>query len=59
MRITRSRLAEFFDTFISGEGEMVYDEPLDTYRENKKWRITYGLSGKSPSDRWHLCSDVL
>ena len=60
VRITRSRLQNFSICFYIGEGETVYDELLDTYKENKKrWRITYGLSGEGLSDRWHLCSDVL
>ncbi len=29
-------IAEFFDMFFIGEGETVYDELLDTYKENKK-----------------------
>ena len=29
-------IAEFFDMFYIGEGETVYDELLDTYKENKK-----------------------
>ena len=29
-------LAEFFDLFYIGEGETVYDELLDTYKENRK-----------------------
>ena len=29
-------LAEFFDLFYMGEGETVYDELLDAYKENKK-----------------------
>ena len=29
-------LAEFFDMFYIGEGETVYDELLDTYKENRK-----------------------
>lgn len=29
-------LAEFFDLFYIGEGETVYDQLLDTYKENKK-----------------------
>ena len=29
-------IAEFFDIFYIGEGETVYDELLDTYKENKK-----------------------
>lgn len=29
-------LADFFDLFYIGEGETVYDELLDTYKENKK-----------------------
>lgn len=29
-------IAEFFDMFYIGEGEAVYDELLDTYKENKK-----------------------
>ena len=32
-------LAEFFDLFYMGEGETVYDELLNVYKENKKtWR---------------------
>ena len=33
---TRSRLAEFFDLFYMGEGEDVYFDLLDRYKENKK-----------------------
>ena len=29
-------LAEFFDLFYMGEGETVYDELLNVYKENKK-----------------------
>ena len=29
-------IAEYFDMFYIGEGETVYDELLDTYKENKK-----------------------
>ena len=29
-------IAQFFDMFYIGEGETVYDELLDTYKENKK-----------------------
>ena len=29
-------IAEFFDMFYIGDGETVYDELLDTYKENKK-----------------------
>ena len=29
-------LAEFFDLFYIGEGETVYDELLNVYKENKK-----------------------
>ena len=34
--IIRNRLAEFFDLFYIGEGETVYDELLDAYKESRQ-----------------------
>ena len=45
-------LAEFFDLFYMGEGETVYDELLDAYKENKK-------RGDGSRDRRNLCSGIL
>ena len=53
-------LAEFFDIFYIGEGETVYDELLDTYKE---WKQS-GASRKdflrqACPDRRALCTAVL
>ncbi|MCI8637952.1 MAG: TIGR03960 family B12-binding radical SAM protein [Coprococcus sp.] len=37
-------LADFFDLFYIGDGEVVYDRLLDTYKEWKKSRVPQGAS---------------
>ncbi len=53
-------LAEFFDLFYMGEGETVYDELLDAYKENKKrGGNEERISGDGSRDRRNLCSGIL
>ena len=53
-------LAEFFDIFYIGEGETVYDELLDTYKEWKTIRrFEKGFSAAGCQDRRALCAAVL
>ena len=54
-------IAEFFDMFYIGEGETVYDELLDTYKENKKtWRDHVWTFWRKPAQiDGIVCSDVL
>ncbi len=50
-------LADFFDLFYIGEGEMVYDRLFDAYKANKKaggWRPGFFAAGGG--DSWHLCA---
>ena len=53
-------LADFFDLFYMGEGETVYDELLDLYKECKQQeRSRMEFSGDGSRDRRDLCSAVL
>ena len=52
-------IAEFFDLFYIGEGETVYDQLLDIYKENKKMVEADGIIWQSCRGRRYLCSGVL
>ena len=53
-------LADFFDLFYIGEGETVYFELMDRYKENKKAGGTRKqFLGNGGGDTGHLCAGFL
>ena len=49
--IIQNHLAEFFDMFYIGEGEVVYDELLEAY---KKWK----RAGKSRKEFLEMAAEI-
>ena len=52
-------LADFFDLFYIGEGETVYDELLDLYKQCKKKKEPLGISGNGSRRGGYLCAAIL
>lgn len=52
-------IAPFFDLFYMGEGEVVYFDLIDRYKEIKARGGSEGISGAGGTDSGYLCAGIL